>query len=334
MRLSVLELKLWSRAPGPMVKVVSNFLLSVTAGHTACWHNACRHHGSGCISTTFDCNEDISVNRTILNDFCPINPPNATVFDFGIFLDALQQGVLGPMDFTKKFLQCYWWGLRNLRLYTVEQTCRKLAVIGSKKHEMQVETTKRNFVDAKEMIPENMKAILLRYVRRKLEDKKDIDVKNLLSILPIEYKESLKKHFCLASLEKWCTASTATLLERKNHAAKNDDNGSSYGFTSFKRLERGDYYGEELIKETLTSPNLVSSFPISSLNVKSHTKVEALVLTANDLMAFKFKHDWLFTNKHSTDPTETKSEWASHAIQNVWRRHVTDHKAQTRLLLH
>ncbi|KAH7538187.1 hypothetical protein FEM48_Zijuj03G0172300 [Ziziphus jujuba var. spinosa] len=118
------------------------------------------------------------------------------------------------------------------------------------------------------MIPENMKAILLRYVRRKLEDNKDIDVKNLLSILPIEYKESLKKHFCLASLEKLkpVVYSEHSYIIRKeepldlmlfitqgvvwSYAAKNDDNGSNYGFTSFKRLERGDYYGEELLNRT------------------------------------------------------------------------------------
>ena len=49
------------------------------------------------------------------NDFCPINPPNATVFDFGIFLGALQSGITASTDFPKKILLCFGWSLRNLR---------------------------------------------------------------------------------------------------------------------------------------------------------------------------------------------------------------------------
>jgi cyclic nucleotide gated channel len=36
-------------------------------------------------------------------------------FDFGIFLDALQSGVVESRDFTDKLFYCFWWGLKNLR---------------------------------------------------------------------------------------------------------------------------------------------------------------------------------------------------------------------------
>ena len=37
-------------------------------------------------------------------------------FNFGIFLDALQSGVVETStDFPQKFFYCFWWGLRNLR---------------------------------------------------------------------------------------------------------------------------------------------------------------------------------------------------------------------------
>lgn len=52
---------------------------------------------------------------TLLNDLCPIDPPNAKLFDFGIYLDVLQSGILRSTDYPKKFSNCFWWGLRNLR---------------------------------------------------------------------------------------------------------------------------------------------------------------------------------------------------------------------------
>lgn len=52
---------------------------------------------------------------TFLNTSCPIKTPNTTRFDFGIFLNALDSGVVESMDFPQKFFYCFWWGLQNLR---------------------------------------------------------------------------------------------------------------------------------------------------------------------------------------------------------------------------
>ncbi|KAK7845423.1 cyclic nucleotide-gated ion channel 1 [Quercus suber] len=54
-------------------------------------------------------------NYTFLSDVCPINPPDKTRFDFGIFLGALQSGVVQSKNFSEKFFHCFWWGLLNLR---------------------------------------------------------------------------------------------------------------------------------------------------------------------------------------------------------------------------
>jgi cyclic nucleotide gated channel len=55
-------------------------------------------------------------NLSFLDNYCPIITPNETVFNFGIFLDALQSGVVSSsMDFRQKFFYCFWWGLQNLR---------------------------------------------------------------------------------------------------------------------------------------------------------------------------------------------------------------------------
>ncbi|KAK7835763.1 cyclic nucleotide-gated ion channel 1, partial [Quercus suber] len=51
----------------------------------------------------------------LINNVCRINKPNTKLFDFGIFLEALQSGVLESKDFPQKLFYCFWWGLQNLR---------------------------------------------------------------------------------------------------------------------------------------------------------------------------------------------------------------------------
>ena len=79
----------------------------------ACWDIACENHPR-CVHSSLNCDHS-SGNYTFLDDFCPIKTPNTTLFDFGIYLDALQSGVAESTDFPQKFFQCFWWGLRNLR---------------------------------------------------------------------------------------------------------------------------------------------------------------------------------------------------------------------------
>ncbi|GMN44434.1 hypothetical protein TIFTF001_013635 [Ficus carica] len=63
----------------------------------------------------------------------------------------------------------------------------------------------------------------------------------------------------------------------------NSMNSSSSSHTRTRRLKRCDYFGEELLLWSLTH-STISEFPISTTNVKSHTKVEAFAFMANDLM--------------------------------------------------
>ena len=91
---------------------------------TACWHRACVN--KECSESSFNCDHSLG-NYTFLNDFCIISPPNTTpnttFFDFGIFLGALQSGVVQTKSFTEKFFQCFWWGLRNLRFVHIWVYC-------------------------------------------------------------------------------------------------------------------------------------------------------------------------------------------------------------------
>ncbi|XP_048429603.1 cyclic nucleotide-gated ion channel 1-like [Pyrus x bretschneideri] len=78
-----------------------------------CWISTCRSE-NGCDLSTLQCDNSGFRNITLLHDLCPTNPPNPVVFDFGIFLNTLQSGIVGTTDFSQKFLMCFSWGLRNL----------------------------------------------------------------------------------------------------------------------------------------------------------------------------------------------------------------------------
>lgn len=84
----------------------------------ACWQYACQSE-NGCEPNTFRCDDSSVRNVTVLNELCPINPPNATLFNFGIFVDALQYSVLQSTNFPDRFLNCFWWGLRHLRFVCI-----------------------------------------------------------------------------------------------------------------------------------------------------------------------------------------------------------------------
>lgn len=61
-------------------------------------------------------------------------------------------------------------------------------------------------------------------------------------------------------------------------------NCGEISISSTSSLVKGDFYGDaELLKWTLNCTSL-SNIPISTTNVKAHTKVEALALMAKDLM--------------------------------------------------
>jgi len=97
--------------------------LSSIERKSKCWRAACART-SDCNLTVTDllCKRAGSDNIRFLNTSCPLIDPaqitNSTDFDFGMYIDALKSGVLEvkPKDFPRKFVYCFWWGLRNIRL--------------------------------------------------------------------------------------------------------------------------------------------------------------------------------------------------------------------------
>ncbi|KAL1191599.1 putative cyclic nucleotide-gated ion channel 12 [Cardamine amara subsp. amara] len=89
-----------------------------------CWYEVCGRT-SGCKTKNLFChNVD---NSRFLKTSCPVTDPdkitNTTeVFNFGMFIDALKSGVveIHPRDFPRKFVYCFWWGLRNLSTFATD----------------------------------------------------------------------------------------------------------------------------------------------------------------------------------------------------------------------
>ena len=84
----------------------------------ACWREVCKDRAV-CDSTYWYCGNHRRENYTFLTESCPFIQPdqiqNSSVFNFGIFTDALDSGVVESTYFRRKFFYCFWWGLRNLR---------------------------------------------------------------------------------------------------------------------------------------------------------------------------------------------------------------------------
>ncbi|XP_050260441.1 cyclic nucleotide-gated ion channel 1-like [Quercus robur] len=105
-------------------KATWNLFLYILAGHVlgafwyffstqrlaACWHKACGIHG---VEISFNCDHSFR-NLSFIDDFCRIDTPNPSTFDFGIFLEARQSGSLESTNYLPKAFYCFWWGMRNL----------------------------------------------------------------------------------------------------------------------------------------------------------------------------------------------------------------------------
>lgn len=109
--------------------------LSSIERETTCWRKACNSNKSEeCITSLFRCDEK-KIFDSLLNVSCPIKTPNTTLFDFGIYHDALDSGIVESMDFPQKLFYCFWWGLQNLRY---EYNKLKMVLFNNMKHTINI----------------------------------------------------------------------------------------------------------------------------------------------------------------------------------------------------
>ncbi|BFG22146.1 hypothetical protein CerSpe_084200 [Prunus speciosa] len=201
-----------------------------------CWRDQC-DLDEGCKKSLycgFD-HEEIPGLIEKLNVYCPFIDPdeikNSTVFNFGIFTDALQSGVLETSDFPKKFLYCLWWGLRNLSslgqnlktstfvweiVFAVFICIFGLVLfsllIGNMQKFLQsttlrVEEMRVKRRDAEQwmshrMLPEKLRERIRRYDQYKWQETRGVEEETLVRNLPKDLRKDIKRHLCLALLNR------------------------------------------------------------------------------------------------------------------------------------
>ncbi|CAI9775067.1 unnamed protein product [Fraxinus pennsylvanica] len=205
------------------------YLISVER-ETACWKEACRGQ-SACRHASLYCEADHTGFKQFLNNSCPIQESNGTSFDFGIFLNALQSGVVGSTDFPQKFFYCFWWGLQNLsslgqNLKTstyVWEICFAVFIsisglvlfaflIGNMQTYLQSTTLRLEEMRVKRrdaeqwmshrLLPESLRERIRRYEQYKWQETRGVDEENLIHNLPKDLRRDIKRHLCLALLKR------------------------------------------------------------------------------------------------------------------------------------
>ncbi|XP_030500455.2 putative cyclic nucleotide-gated ion channel 13 isoform X2 [Cannabis sativa] len=215
---------------------------------TACWHIACKSVGiEECIPGPFDCQSHHHPikNLTIVDQYCPVNPPNPVIFNFGIFSQAIESRIVCKTDFLRKFSRSFWWGLRNLSsfgqnldtssnvgenffavLISILGLLLFLYLIGNLQTYMQLETTKSEEARRKLSIkqpeidsylsnhdlPPHKKKVIKRYLTQTIREGKDFDVKHLFSLLE-EHADHDNNQHKSESFAAWVTK----ILDVKKH---------------------------------------------------------------------------------------------------------------------
>ncbi|KAL6533292.1 Cyclic nucleotide-gated ion channel 1 [Orobanche minor] len=197
---------------------------------TTCWARVCGDRPA-CKDASFYCEGNHSGFRQILNDSCPIQNVNVTLFDFGIFLEALQSGIVETKDFPQKFFYCFWWGLQNLsslgqNLKTstyVWEICFAVFIsisglvlfsflIGNMQTYLQSTTLRLEEMRVKKrdaeqwmshrLLPDSLRGRIRRYDQYKWQETRGVDEENLIRNLPKDLRRDIKRHLCLALLKR------------------------------------------------------------------------------------------------------------------------------------
>ncbi|XP_062000050.1 cyclic nucleotide-gated ion channel 1-like [Rosa rugosa] len=199
---------------------------------TTCWKQACGMNSTICSRKDLYCDTGgRHPNKTaFLNSSCPILEEDKTKFDFGIFLDGLQSGIVqSDTDFPQKFFYCFWWGLRNLSslgqnletstyvweiLFAVFISIGGLVLfsflIGNMQTYLQSTTTRLEEMRVKRrdaeqwmshrLLPENLRERIRRYEQYRWQETRGVDEENLICNLPKDLRRDIKRHLCLALL--------------------------------------------------------------------------------------------------------------------------------------
>ncbi|OWM70388.1 hypothetical protein CDL15_Pgr027344 [Punica granatum] len=156
----------------------------------------------------------------------PDDITNSTVFNFGIFIDALQSDVVEKKDFPRKFFYCFWWGLRNLSslgqnlktstyvweiVFAVGISIFGLVLfallIGNMQKYLQSTTVRIEEMRVKRrdagrwmshrMLPDGLRKRIRRYEQYKWQETRGVEEESLIHNLPKDLRRDIKRHLCL-----------------------------------------------------------------------------------------------------------------------------------------
>ncbi|KAB2623868.1 cyclic nucleotide-gated ion channel 1-like, partial [Pyrus ussuriensis x Pyrus communis] len=204
----------------------------------SCWHSACVNHNTypkRCIDA-FYCDRPTIASRniTFLNEHCSINisdGDSSVPFNFGIFLDALNTDIVGHVNLLRKFIYCFWWGLRNVsnfgtNLMTSTYEAENLFAIcisvysfllltliaatagaplqapvsEQRRRKILMENLKSWNISGPDL-PVDLAKEIWSSIDKKVEENEDADLKNdIFSILPAETREPLQRFLCMEIL--------------------------------------------------------------------------------------------------------------------------------------
>ncbi|XP_010915663.1 cyclic nucleotide-gated ion channel 1 [Elaeis guineensis] len=192
----------------------------------ACWRDACSKNN--CTMASLFCGENGIGNNNFLLSACPVIQDNATIFNFGIYLQALQN-VAQSRNFLEKLFYCFWWGLQNLSalgqnletstytweiLFAVFVSISGLVLfallIGNMQTYLQSTTVRIEEMRVKRrdaeqwmshrLLPESLRERIRRHEQYRWQETRGVNEENILRNLPKDLRRDIKRHLCLKLL--------------------------------------------------------------------------------------------------------------------------------------
>ncbi|KAG0499873.1 hypothetical protein HPP92_004564 [Vanilla planifolia] len=203
------------------------YLISIER-EDACWKHACSINK--CKIKSWYCRVGKVQDNSFIVNACPIQNPNISIFDFGIYLQALQN-IVQSRNFVQKFFYCFWWGLQNLSslgqnlhtstfvwevLFAVFISVSGLVLfsllIGNMQTYLQSTTARVEEMRVKRrdseqwmvhrLLPESLRGRIRRHEQYRWQETRGVDEENLIRNLPKDLRRDIKRHLCLALVKR------------------------------------------------------------------------------------------------------------------------------------
>uniref|UniRef100_A0A1J3JWY9 Putative cyclic nucleotide-gated ion channel 12 n=1 Tax=Noccaea caerulescens TaxID=107243 RepID=A0A1J3JWY9_NOCCA len=209
--------------------------LSAIEKRNKCWREACAKTPGCDLRNQYCAAKGGGSNSVYLSTSCPLVEPeqitNSTVFNFGMYIDAMKSGIVEvkPRDFPRKFFYCFWWGLRNLSalgqslktsnsvgdivfalIICVSGLLLFAVLIGNVQKYLQSSTIRVDEMEEKKrdtekwmssrMLPEYLKERIRRHEHYKWRKTRGIEEEALLLSLPKDLRLQTKRHLYMTLL--------------------------------------------------------------------------------------------------------------------------------------